>query len=67
MMAEEHRKMQDMDFGDARLEELAVLSGLEAFDKYRLKVLIEKVVVFEENAVEIVRKVRNPFWVEASI
>ena len=56
-----------MDFRNTRLEELAVLSGLEAFDKYRLKALIEKVVVFEENAVEIVRKVRNPFWVEESI
>lgn len=41
--------------------ELTGLSGLEVFDKDRLKVLIEKVVVYGEDAMEIVWKVENPF------
>lgn len=45
-------------------EELSVLSGLEVFDKDRLKALIGKVVVYGEDAVEIVWKVRNPFTAE---
>ena len=56
-----------MDFRDTRPEELAVLSGLEAFDKYRLKALIEKVEVYGKNAVEIVRKVRNSVTVHSSL
>lgn len=42
-------------------EELTGLSELEVFDKDRLKALIEKVVVYGEDAIEIVWKVRNPF------
>lgn len=42
-------------------EELEGLSWLEIFDKERLKVLIEKVVVYGADAVEIVWKVGNPF------
>ncbi|MCI8560834.1 MAG: hypothetical protein HFH03_06920 [Dorea sp.] len=47
-------------------EELVGLSELEVFDKERLKVLIEKVVVYEADAVEIVWKVGNPFRGENS-
>ena len=42
-------------------EELTGLSELEVFDKDRLKTLIEKVVVYGEDAMEIVWKVRSPF------
>lgn len=42
-------------------EELTGLSELEVFDKDRLKELIEKVVAYGEDAMEIVWKVRNPF------
>lgn len=42
-------------------KELAGLSELEFFDKDKLKVLIEKVVVYGEDAMEIVWKVENPF------
>lgn len=42
-------------------EELAELSVLESFDKDRLKVLIDKVIVYGEDAIEIVWKVGNPF------
>ncbi len=42
-------------------EELAGLSVLESFDKDRLKVLIDKVIVYGADAVEIVWKVGNPF------
>ena len=48
-------------------EELAGLSVLETFDVDRLKALIEKVVVYEEDAIEIVWKVRNPFDSEVSV
>ena len=44
-------------------EELAGLSVLEVFDRERLKVLIEKVVVYEEDVMEIVWKVLSPFVV----
>ena len=47
-------------------EALEGLSELEVFDKERLKMLIEKVVVYGEDAMEIVRKVRNPFEGEVS-
>jgi hypothetical protein len=43
-----------------------MLSELEIFDKDRLKGLIEKVVVYGEDAVEIVWKVGNPFRNENS-
>ena len=45
-------------------EELNGLSELEVFDKDRLKVLIEKVIVYGEDAMEIVWKVQNPFKAE---
>ncbi len=48
-------------------EELEGLSGLEVFDKERLKVLIEKVVVYGADAVEIVWKVKSPFDSEVSV
>ena len=41
--------------------ELAELSVLEFFDKKRLKALIDKVVVYGADAIEIVWKVGNPF------
>lgn len=41
--------------------ELAELSVLEAFDKEKLKVLIDKVIVYGADTVEIVWKVDNPF------
>lgn len=47
-------------------EELTRISGLEVFDRERLKVLIEKVVVYGENAMEIMWKVGNPFEGEFS-
>lgn len=47
-------------------EELNGLSELEVFDKDRLKVLIDKVVVYGEDAMEIVWKVGNPFGDEIS-
>ena len=40
---------------------MAELSGLESFDKDRLKVLIDKVIVYGGDAIEIVWKVENPF------
>lgn len=46
--------------------ELAELSVLEEFNKDKLKMLIEKVIVYGEDAVEIVWKVRNPFKAENS-
>ena len=46
--------------------ELTGLSELEIFDKDRLKALIEKVIVYGEDAMEIVWKVRNPFEGEVS-
>ena len=47
-------------------EELNGLSELEVFDKDRLKALIEKVIVYGEDAMEIVWKVGNPFEGEVS-
>lgn len=41
--------------------ELAELSELEVFDKDKLKVLIDRVIVYGADAVEIVWKVDNPF------
>lgn len=45
-------------------EELAELSVLESFDKERLKALIDKVIVYGADAIEIVWKVNNPFNAE---
>lgn len=45
-------------------KELAELSVLESIDKDRLKMLIDKVVVYGEDAIEIVWKVGNPFNAE---
>ena len=45
-------------------EALEGLSELEVFDKDRLKVLIEKVIIYGEDAMEIVWKVQNPFKAE---
>ena len=45
-------------------EELSGLSEQEVFDKDRLKVLIEKVIIYGEDAMEIVWKVQNPFKAE---
>lgn len=47
-------------------EELAGFSVLDVFDRERLKMLIEKVVVYGEDAMEIVWKVRNLFEGEVS-
>lgn len=44
--------------------ELAELSVLESFDKDRFKMLIDRVVVYGEDAIEIVWKVGNPFQTE---
>lgn len=41
--------------------ELAELSVLGSFDKDRLKTLIDKVIVYGADAIEIVWKVGNPF------
>ncbi|MBD5463466.1 MAG: hypothetical protein HDR24_10505 [Lachnospiraceae bacterium] len=49
------------------LSTLAGLFVLATFDKDRLKALIEKVVVYGEDAMEIVWKVRNPFDSEVSV
>ena len=46
--------------------ELAELSVLESFDKDRLKVLIDKVIVYGEDSIEIVWKVGNPFRTETT-
>lgn len=46
--------------------ELAELSALDTFDKDRLKELIDKVIVYGEDAIEIVWKVDNPFQAELS-
>lgn len=42
-------------------EELAELSVLESFDKERLKALIDRVIVYGADAIEILWKVGNPF------
>lgn len=48
-------------------EELAELSRLGTFDRDRLKTLIEKVVVYGEDAMGIVWKAENPFKAENSV
>ncbi|GFI21884.1 hypothetical protein IMSAGC011_00657 [Lachnospiraceae bacterium] len=45
-------------------KELTELSVLESFDKDRLKMLIDKAVVYGEDFVEIVWKVENAFQAE---
>jgi len=48
-------------------QELAGLSVLKTFGVDRLKALIEKVAVYDEDAIEIVWKVQNPFESEVSV
>lgn len=48
-------------------EELAGLSVLDTFDVDRLKTLIDKVTVYDEDAIEIAWEVRNPFESEVSV
>ena len=45
-------------------EEQEELSVLESFDKKRLKAMIDKVVVYEADVIEIVWKVGNSFETE---
>lgn len=45
-------------------EKLAEFSALESFDKDRLKILIDKVIDYGADAIEIVWKVGNPFKAE---
>lgn len=42
-------------------EELTKLSVLESFDKDKLKTLVDKVIVYGADAIEIVWKIDNPF------
>ena len=46
--------------------ELAELSMLESFDKDKLKALIDRVIVYDADAVEVIWKVDNPFRSEVS-
>lgn len=48
-------------------EKLKELSILKSFDKDRLKVLIDKVIVYGEDAIEIIWKVGNPFETEITV
>lgn len=48
-------------------EELAGLSVLKTSYVDRLQALIEKVAVYDEDVIEIVWKVRNPFESEVSV
>lgn len=50
--------------GEIPDEKLAEFSVLESFDKDRLKTLIDKVIVYGSDAIEIVWKVGNPFNTE---
>lgn len=61
-------RMQEMAGSEEITDgELAGLSVLETFDVDRLKTLIEKVVVYGGDAIEIVWKVKNPFDSEVSV
>lgn len=61
-------RMQEMaDSEEVTDEELSGLSVLDTFDVDRLKALIEKVVVYGDDAIEIMWKVRNPFDSEVSV
>ena len=42
-------------------EELSGLSVLETFDKEKIQILVEKVFVYDSDAIEIVWKTSNPF------
>ena len=53
MTAEEHRKMLDMDFGDAELEELADISSI----------CIDRGLSLEERKRQYLKKVGNPYLV----
>lgn len=64
----ELERMQEMaDSEEVTDEELSGLSVLDTFDVDRLKALIEKVVVYGDDAIEIVWKVKNPFDSEVSV
>lgn len=43
------------------VEELSELSVLETFDKEKIQMLVDKVFVYDSDAIEIVWKIRNPF------
>lgn len=64
---EELDSMQTMtsteEIADAELAELSVL---EAFNKDKLKALIDRVIVYDADAVEVIWKVDNPFRLEVS-
>ena len=53
MTAEEHRKMLDMDFGDAGLEELADIGSIQ----------IDRGLPLEERKRQYLKKVGNPYLV----
>ena len=53
MTVEEHRKMLDMDFGDAGLEELADISGIQ----------IDRELPLDERKRQYLKKVGNPYLV----
>lgn len=53
MTAEEHRKMLDMDFRDAGLEELADISGIR----------IDRELPLDERKRQYLKKVGNPYLV----
>jgi len=53
MTAEEHRKMLDMDFGDAELEELADIGSIR----------IDRGLPLEERKRQYLEKVKNPYLV----
>ena len=48
-------------------EKLTEFSVLESFDKDRLKTLIDKVIVYGSDAIEIVWKVGNPFNADSTV
>ena len=54
-------------FDEDLYQELSGLSVLKTFGVDRLKALIEKVAVYDEDAIEIVWKVQNPFESEVSV
>lgn len=53
--------------GEMPDEKLTEFSVLESFDKDRLKTLIDKVIVYGSDGIEIVWKVGNPFNAESTV
>lgn len=47
--------------GEVQEEELSELSVLETFDNEKIQILVDKVFVYGNDAIEIVWKTRNPF------